>query len=147
MESSWYEFDQIQMTLSLNDAKPYRSILKQESIPVGCEPPACWPYPVVSYVSGGVCPTTPDADTPGCRPPPPGYRPPWMQNPRCRLLLTMWPAMHVGKPTFPPVNRMTDKCKNITLQQTSFADGNKTLLLRNEGNFDIKLIFSFDGFN
>ena len=25
----------------------------------------------------------------------------------------------------PPVNRMTDRCKNITLPQTSFADGNK----------------------
>ena len=26
----------------------------------------------------------------------------------------------------PPVNRMTDRCKNITLLQTSFAGGNKT---------------------
>ena len=26
--------------------------------------------------------------------------------------------------TPPPVNRMTDRCKNITLPQTSFADGN-----------------------
>ena len=25
----------------------------------------------------------------------------------------------------PPVNRMTDRCKNITLPQTSFADGNE----------------------
>ena len=25
----------------------------------------------------------------------------------------------------PPVNRMTDRCKNITLPQTSFAGGNK----------------------
>ena len=24
----------------------------------------------------------------------------------------------------PPVNRMTERCKNITLPQTSFADGN-----------------------
>ena len=24
----------------------------------------------------------------------------------------------------PPVNRMTNRCKNITLPQTSFADGN-----------------------
>ena len=27
-------------------------------------------------------------------------------------------------PPFPPVNRMTDRCKNITLPQTSFARGN-----------------------
>ena len=26
---------------------------KQECIPVGCVPPVCWPYPVVSYVSWG----------------------------------------------------------------------------------------------
>ena len=30
-----------------------------------------------------------------------------------------------------PVNRMTDKCKNITLPQTSFAGGNKGFLLDN----------------
>ena len=27
----------------------------------------------------------------------------------------------------PPVNRMIDRCKNITLPQTSFAGGNKEL--------------------
>ena len=50
---------------------------------------------------------------------------PWMQtNPSaCR------PPGHVivmygGKPTTPPVNRMTHRCKNITLPQTSFAGGN-----------------------
>ena len=26
-------------------------------------------------------------------------------------------------PSFPPVNRITDRCKNITLPQTSFAGG------------------------
>ena len=29
----------------------------------------------------------------------------------------------------PPVNRMTNRCKNIILPQTSFAAGNKTKLL------------------
>ena len=48
-----------------------------------------------------------------------------------------------GNPPPAPLERMTVTCNNITLQQTSF----KILLLRNEGNFDIKLIFSFDGFN
>ena len=28
----------------------------------------------------------------------------------------------------PPVNRITDTCKNITLPQTSFAGGNKSLI-------------------
>ena len=32
-------------------------------------------------------------------------------------------SMHWGRP--PPVNRMTDNCKNITLPQTSVAGGNK----------------------
>ena len=34
--------------------------------------------------------------------------------------------VHAGIPThLPPVNRMTNRCKNITLPQTSFAGGNK----------------------
>ena len=37
--------------------------------------------------------------------------------------LVMWTVMHAGKPT-PTVNRMTHRCKNITLPQTSFAGGN-----------------------
>ena len=37
------------------------------------------------------------------------------------LLLGVYPCMHWGRP--PPVNRMTDRCKNITLPQTSFAGG------------------------
>ena len=36
------------------------------------------------------------------------------------------PAMHAGI-TPPPVNRMTDRCKNITLPQTSFAGGNNVI--------------------
>ena len=51
----------------------------QESIPVGCIPPACWPYPVVS---GGSQPNPLDADPPSrCRPPPPskGRPPPWTE--------------------------------------------------------------------
>ena len=34
------------------------------------------------------------------------------------------PARHAGIPPL-PVNRMTDRCKNITLPQISFAGGNK----------------------
>ena len=49
-------------------------------------------------------------------------------------LLEGWPAGGVtawGVPAqvLPPVNRMTDRCKNITLPQTSFAGGKKLLLI------------------
>ena len=35
-----------------------------------------------------------------------------------------------------PVNRMTDRCKNITLPQTSFAGGNKSCYLSMMGFFN-----------
>ena len=35
------------------------------------------------------------------------------------------PGGGVPAQVLPPVNRMTDRCKNITLPQTSFAGGNK----------------------
>ena len=35
----------------------------------------------------------------------------------------VYPSMQWGRP--PPVDRMTDRCKNITLPQTSFAGSNK----------------------
>ena len=55
---------------------------QQVCIPVGCVPPACWPYWAVGgSASGG----------------------------------------RLGRPLSPLVNRMTDRCKNITLPQTSFA--------------------------
>ena len=38
------------------------------------------------------------------------------------LIAGIPPAMHAGiPPPAPPVNRMTDRCKNITLPQTSFV--------------------------
>ena len=70
-------------------------ICKQESIPVGCVPPA--------FVAGGLVPFYPLTQTrhplPGpyplpLRPDPPGTRPHWDQ--------------------IPPVNRLPDTCKNIT---------------------------------
>ena len=33
--------------------------------------------------------------------------------------------MGIGRQTPPPVNRITHRCKNITLPQTSFAGGNE----------------------
>ena len=36
-------------------------------------------------------------------------------------------SQHALRQTPPPVNRMTDRCKNITLPQTSFAGGKNVL--------------------
>ena len=60
-----------------------KNLAKQECIAVGCIPPTCCPYPVVSHVSRGregVCPIHP-----GCRPP--GHSPPALG---CRLLPPLW---------------------------------------------------------
>ena len=59
---------------------------KQASIPVGCVPPACCPYPM--YMEG--CPS-PCRQTPA-----PVGRSPWMQTP---LPLVIWPVMHAEKPS------------------------------------------------
>ena len=56
---------------------------------------------------------------PGYRPPPPGYRPPLnVDSPDHVTCDACWEANH-------PVNRMTHRCKNMTLPQTSIAGGNK----------------------
>ena len=82
----------------------------------------------------------------GCGPgPDPPQLPPWVwawtRSPQLPPWLWAWrpppfwrlaarhagipPIMHAGipPPTPPPVNRITDRCKNITLPQTSFAGG------------------------
>ena len=97
---------------------------KQECIPVGCVPAAHWPYPGVSFLGGGcTCPgcACQGVWSGGCGPggctcpgvvPAGGAR----QGGAC------WgvPARG-GLPQTcpPPVNRMTDMCKNITLATTS----------------------------
>ena len=88
--------------------------------------------------SGGGSAHPPDADFPL----------PWMQTPPlpgCRLLSPShvtcdacweakspqcWSSGHVTcdacwEANFPSVNRMTERCKNITLPQTLFRGGNK----------------------
>ena len=66
-------------------------------------------------------PTTTHTHTPATTHPPP------LQP--CTLPTTMHaPHNHAC----PPVNRMTDRCKNITLPQTSFAGGNNRICLRME---------------
>ena len=86
---------------------------KQECIPVGCVPPACCPYlPActarrgVYLVPGGCTGSRGDGCTLSRRG---GYLPRYS----------------------PPVDRMTDRCKNITLPQTSFAGGNDKKNVRN----------------
>ena len=89
---------------------------EQESIPVGCVPPACpWQRP------------------PGQRPPPrgqgsPRQRPPWTDAPwkehGTRQPDRRW---HHTKTPPPPEDRQT--CRNITLPQTSFAGGSRALRL------------------
>ena len=65
---------------------------------------------------GVFCPTHPDADPPGCRPPS-GCRPP----PRCRP--PSW--MQSPLPDADPPCGQTNTCENITLPQTSFSGGKK----------------------
>ena len=72
-----------------------KNTVKQVCIPVGYVPPAHWPYLVVS--GGGV------RAMPPCHACPPAIHAP----------LPCMPPCHVC----PPVNRMTDRCKHITLPQ------------------------------
>ena len=81
----------------------------QVCIAVVCVPPACLPYPWGSASGGsasrGVCPTPGggSAQQPSGLPTGGGLHP------------------GVGADSLPTVNRMTYRCKNVTLPQTSFA--------------------------
>ena len=94
-------------------------ICTQECIPVGCVPPAAVP-------SGGVSTRHPPGSTPHI---PPAARhagiPPAMHAeiapPCCKAC---WDTTcNACWDTTPSLNRMTNRCKNITLPQTSFAGG------------------------
>ena len=74
---------------------------------------------------------------PRSRPPLPGSRPP----PRAARHAGIPPAMHVGIPPPPPVNRMTNRCKNITLAQTSFAGDTNRLVMLTETDLSCELKF------
>ena len=63
---------------------------------------------------------------------PPDQTPPWDHTPQCHTSprVNTPGTTHTTNQTppwsrHPPVNRMTDRCKNITLPQTSFAGGNQ----------------------
>ena len=100
----------------------------RECIPVGCVPPARWPFPVVSDGEESSA-QPPLMQTPPPRCIPPGCSPLWIQT----SLLMQTPSAecrpHGCRPPPPnadppPVDRMTEACENITLPQTSFAGGN-----------------------
>ena len=120
---------------------------KQECIPVGCVPPACCPYlPVCTaprgmYLVPGGVPGLGGTCPEGCT-----WSREWLGVPGPREVYLVlggvpgpggcawsgeWVYLVPGGylPRYsPPVNRMTDRCKNITLPQTSFADSNKQML-------------------
>ena len=99
--------------------------ISQDALPEGC---IClgWVYLLGVYLLGGcTCP----GGVPAGRVYLPGGCTCWGVD-----LLEGWPAGGVpawGVPAqvLPPVNRMTDRCKNITLPQTSFAGVKKLLLI------------------
>ena len=90
---------------------------KQECIPVGCVPPACCPYLKVC--------SAPMVGVPG----PGGVPVGGVYLPGEACLVPGGRLVLGGAWWRPPVNRMTNRCKNIILPQTSFAAGNKTKLL------------------
>ena len=79
-----------------------RKLHEQECIPVGCIPPAA------VAIWGGLHQAPPRTDTPQSR------------HPQTRYPLPEQTPNPPGT-RHPPVNRMTNRCKNITLPQTSFA--------------------------
>ena len=100
--------------------------MKQDCVPVGCVPPARWPYLPACSAPGGSwsrgCLVQGSAWSGGV-PDPGGGGCGGAWSGGCAWSGGWYPSMHWG--THPPVNRMTNRCKNITLPQTSFAGGNK----------------------
>ena len=137
----------ITVTLNLSSTSTInaeRNILKQECIPVGCVPAACWPYAGVYFQVG--CKKKKNPEKIQKKSPVPGLGGVWSGGVCSRgsvwsggvclvwgvsglggclvpggCLLpgggVWYPSMHWGR--HPPVNRMTDRYKNITLATTS----------------------------
>ena len=103
-----------------------KNLVKQEYIPVGCVPPACYPYLPACTAPGGVSGPG-DVTGHGVVYLVWGVYLGGVPGPRGVLVRggCTWSQGGVpGAGVLPPVNRMTDRCKNITLPQTSFAGGN-----------------------
>ena len=94
---------------------------EQKCIPVGCIPPAA------VAVQGGL-PQAPLQDQAPLGPGTPQDRaPPWDQVPLPGPGTSLGPGTPTLQEQAPPVNRMTNRCKNITFPQTSFAGGKNYL--------------------
>ena len=95
--------------------------MKQDCIPVGCVPPAYCPYLPACTAQGVSAPR--ECLLQGCLfwgMSAPGEE--YLLQGVCGGGIPACTAQHRA----PPVNRMTDRCKNITLPQTSFGGGNTT---------------------
>ena len=80
---------------------------KQECIPVGCVPTDCWPYPSMHWAGGSAQGGLPGGCLPGgCLP-----------GGVCPGRVSVW-----GGGRHPSVDRMTDRCKNVTLPQLKICD-------------------------
>ena len=80
---------------------------KQECIPVGCVPPACWNISrSIQWGEWGL-PSTPRMQTPLFL----EAEPTWMQTSPVQTPQPLW------------TERMTHACENVTFPQTSFAGG------------------------
>ena len=99
---------------------------RQECIPVGCVPPA------VVAVWGGLHQAPPWIRPSQDQAPPGEDTPPGPDPPRTR---------------HPPVNRMTNRCKNITLPQTSFAGGKNTPSVVTLDQYPIEITLNYHGPN
>ena len=109
---------------------------QQECIPVGCVPAAQWPYAGICFRGGGVCSRRGSALGGGCLLP--GgvcYQGVLLLGGVCSEggvsalggVCSQGGVGGCGIPACtqaaPPVNRMTDRCKNITLATTSLTNG------------------------
>ena len=106
---NWQDFWTVrisQVCLTMQNSK------EQDCIPVGRVPPARWPYlPACSVLGRGAW--SRGGAWSGRGVPSPGGMGAWSGG----------VSQHALRQTPPPVNRMTNRCKNITLLQTSFAGG------------------------
>ena len=98
----------------------------QDCIPVGCIPPACWPYPPACTVQGECL--APGGSAPG------GYLVPGEGGAWSWVGVWCWGVVskHALRQTPPPWTEfLTHATENVTLPQTSFAGGNKDTSIGN----------------